>query len=202
MKGKKFELHIGQVPSPPWASVSLSANTWGWATLSEALPSGSLHSHRLPRASSSPTPEPRGLLLRLAHLRRRPGQGVGLPGASLAEGEDGAGEAAGSRGAAGPRQRLGVRARQQCKDSAGVRSIPGASLTRAAPAPLGAAHRMPGTRPPACTPRPTLRRSGTLRLGPRLGGSPRGRGSGEGAGPAEGGVWAKLSGVRNERGVP
>lgn len=133
---------------------------------------------------------PGGLLLRSAHLGRRPGQGVGLPGAGLAEGEDGAGEAAGGRGAAGPRQRAGVRARQQRKDSAGVRSIPGASLTRAAPAPLGAAHRTPGTPPPACTPRPALRRSGTLRLGPRLGGSPRGTGSGEGAGPAEGGVWA------------
>lgn len=71
--------------------------------------------------------------------------------------------------------------------SAGVRGIPRASLTRAAPAPRVAAHRSPGTRPPGCAPRPTRRRSGTPRPGPRPGGSPDGGGGGEGGGAGPGG---------------
>lgn len=53
-----------------------------------------------------------------------------------------------------------------------------ASLTRATPARPGAARRRPGTRPPACAPRPARRRSGTPRRGPRPGGSPRAGGGG------------------------
>lgn len=86
-----------QTPSPLQSSVSPSANGVG------RHEGPSPWKRAAPQGLAAPVPSP--LPGRRAHLRRRPGQGVGLPGAGLAEGEDSAGEAAGGRGAAGPGRR-------------------------------------------------------------------------------------------------
>lgn len=125
-----------------------------WTALSKALPSGSLRCQRLPRAFSPSTPDPPGLPLRLAHLGRRPGQGVGLPGAGLAEGEDGAGEAAGSRDVAGPRRRAGVRG--------GVRAVRGC---KASPGPHSPAQRQLRKTPHTASPEHVLLRARPVQHG-------------------------------------
>lgn len=80
-----------------FSSGTRSVNQWGGAALVTPPPPGS------PAHNPEPLPQSGASRLRpAAHLRRRSGQSVGLPRASLTESEDRAGEAADARAWLGP----------------------------------------------------------------------------------------------------